>query len=214
MRSCSTGLLECIMMTLLIKTGALNLFFSSLQGRKRPYKAEWLVACQGILTNSLLPRRTCLFFPGSLGSLFPQWISNPCFLGWLGSLFSEASPAHFCCTWVFSFLHVSLQKALPICLKPELFRSTKLRYQLWIRMCCTWYAWYAHCSASLEQTDLLLALHFTWKIYIVMPNLNLVQFVCLCSGNGSPFWLAGLHMEDLIIFLALVAVFLCLAGSF
>lgn len=74
-------------------------FFSSLLGRTRLYKAEWLVACQGILKNSSLPRRTCLFFPGSLGSLFPQWITSPCFWGCLGSLFSEASPACPCCAF-------------------------------------------------------------------------------------------------------------------
>lgn len=189
---------------LIQKTGALQLFFSSLQGRTRPYKAEWLVACQGILKNSSLPRRTCLFFPGSLGSLFPQWISSPCFLGWLGSPFSEASPAHSCCTWVSSFLHISFQKASPVCLKLDLLRSTKfwgiISESNWVvHELCNWYACH---SASLEQTDLLLASHFAWKIYIVTPNLNLVQFVCLCSGNRSPFWLAGLHMEDLIIFLS------------
>lgn len=72
MRHSSSGLSERMTMTLLNKVGALQLFFSSLQGRTRPYKAEWLVACQGILKNSSLCRRTCLFFPGSLGSLFPQ----------------------------------------------------------------------------------------------------------------------------------------------
>lgn len=71
-RHSSSGPFESMTMTLFNKVGALQLFFSSLQGRTRPYKAEWLVACQGILKNSSLPRRTCLFFPGSLGSLFLQ----------------------------------------------------------------------------------------------------------------------------------------------
>lgn len=215
MRSSGTGLFERIMMTLFNKLGTLQLFFSSLHGRTRPYKAEWLVACQGILKNSSLPRRTCLFFPGSLGSLFPQWISSPCFLGWLGSPFSEASPAHSCCTLASSFLHIAFKKASPICLKLDLFRSRKfwciISESKWVvHELCNWYPCH---SASLKQTNLIPASHFAWKLYIGMPNLNLVQLVCSRSGNRSPFWLPGLHMEALIIFLALVAMFPCLDGS-
>lgn len=214
MRSSGTGPFEHIMMTLFKKTGALQLFFSSLQGRTRPYKAEWLVACQGILKNSSLPRRTCLFFPGSLGSLFPQWISSPCFLGWLGSPFSEASPVHACCTLGSSFLHITFKKASPICLKLDLFRSRKfwciISESKWVVHGLR--NWYPCHSAPLEQT-LLPAPRFAWKLYIGTPNLNLVQLVCLRSGNRSPFWLSGLHMEALIIFLALVATFPCLDGS-
>lgn len=127
MRSTGTGLFECIMMTLFNKTGALQLFFSSLLGRTRLYKAEWLVACQGILKNSSLPRRTCLFFPGSLGSLFPKWISSPYFLGWVGPPFSEASPARSCCILAFfSCIYLKKKKKKsPICLKLDLFRSRK-----------------------------------------------------------------------------------------
>lgn len=161
MRSCGAGLLECIMMTLFKKREPFSYFFSSLQGRTRPYKAEWLVACQGILKNSSLPRRTCLFFPGSLGSLFPQWISSPCFLGWLGSPvrhhqhFPAALKSPLSCIYLFKS-HPLSDFTNVIC--SEVQNWGIISESKWVvHELCNWYA----CrSTSLEQTDLLLASHF------------------------------------------------------
>lgn len=137
MRSCGTELLECIMMTLFKKWEPFSFFFPPCKEEQDLTKQSgWLPAKESWKTVHYPEGPVC--FSQALWNLFPWWISGPCFLGWLGSPFSEASPAHSYCTWVSSFLHISFQKGSLICLKLGLFRSTKLRYHLWIQMSATW----------------------------------------------------------------------------